>query len=106
MSKLKVGDQVIVIAGRDKCRTGKILSLSVARERVHVEGVNLRKKCVKANPQAGKSGGIVEKEFAIHISNVALFNPTTQKRDKVCIKKSADGKNVRYFKSNDERVDV
>lgn len=105
MNRLRKGDQVIVIAGKDKGRTGAILSFS-ENEKVTVESVNMAKKHTKPNPQAGVEGGIVEKEMPMSISNVMLLNPMTDKGDKVGIKTLEDGKKVRYFKSNNEVVDV
>jgi large subunit ribosomal protein L24 len=105
MNHLRKGDQVIVITGKDKGRKGTILSFS-DNEKVLVETVNMAKKHTKPNPQAGIEGGIVEKEMPLNISNVMLFNPLTDKGDRVGIKVLEDGKRVRYFKSNNEVVDV
>jgi len=104
MNRIKKGDQVIVIAGKDKGRQGVVLS--VADDRVVVEAVNRVKKHVKANPMAGVEGGIVEKEMPLAISNVMLFNPMTNKGDRIGFKTLEDGRKVRYFKSNGEVVDV
>ena len=104
MSKIKKGDDVIVIAGKDKGKRGTVLE--VKDDRVMVENVNMVKKHTKANPAAGESGGIVDKEMPLAISNVALFNPATNKADRVGFKTLEDGRKVRYFKSNDEIVDV
>ena len=105
MNNLRTGDQVIVITGKDKGRKGAILSFT-SNQKVLVEAVNMAKKHTKPNPQAGVEGGIVEKEMPLSISNVMLFNPLTDKGDKVGIKVLEDGKKVRYFKSNNEVVDV
>jgi large subunit ribosomal protein L24 len=105
MKKIKTGDNVIVIAGKDKGRTGQVLRLG-KNERVYVSGINMVKKHQKPNPQANDQGGIVEKEAAIHVSNLALINPATSKADRVGIKVLEDGKKVRVFKSNNEVVDV
>jgi len=105
MNHLRKGDQVIVITGKDKGRKGTILNFS-NNGKVLVEAVNMVKKHTKPNPQAGVEGGIVEKEMPLNISNVMLFNPLTDKGDKVGIKVLEDGKRVRYFKSNNEVVDV
>lgn len=105
MNKIKKDDEVIVLAGKDKGKQGRVLRI-LSNNRVLVEGVNLVKKHVKPNPQQGVQGGIVEKEAALHRSNVALFNGLTQKADKVGIKTLEDGRKVRYFKSNDEIIDV
>jgi len=104
MKRIKKGDQVIVITGKDKSRQGTVLN--VADDSVLVETINMAKKHVKANPMAGAEGGIVDKEMPLSISNVMLFNPMTNKGDRVGFKKLEDGRKVRYFKSNGEVVDV
>jgi large subunit ribosomal protein L24 len=104
MRKIKKGDEVIVITGKDKGKRGSVLS--VADDRVLVENCNMAKKHVKPNPNVGETGGIVEKEMPLHISNVALFNSAAGKGDRVGIKTLKDGQKVRYFKSNDEVVDI
>jgi large subunit ribosomal protein L24 len=105
MNRIRKGDQVVVIAGKDKGRQGQVLRVD-ADDRILVEAINMAKKHVKANPQAGVEGGIVEKEMPLHISNVMLLNPVTQKGDRVGIKVLEDGHKVRYFKSNGEVVDI
>ncbi len=105
MQKIKRGDDVIVLAGKDKGKRGTVTRI-VDADRVIVENVNMVKRHTKANPQAGVAGGIVEKEASIHISNVAIFNPATKKGDRVGIKTLEDGKKVRFFKSNNEVVDI
>jgi large subunit ribosomal protein L24 len=105
MRRLKSGDEVIVITGKDKGKTGKIVRM-IDGEKVVVENLNLAKRHTKANPMKNTPGGIVDKEMPIHISNVALFNPLTNKADRVGIKTLEDGKKVRFFKSNKEVVDV
>ncbi len=105
MKKIRKGDQVIVIAGKDKGRRG-VVTRRVNDEKVIVEGVNRVKKHVRPNPLRGIPGGIIEKEMPIHISNVALFNPQTQKADRVGIRVLEDGRKVRFFKSTGELVDV
>lgn len=102
--KIKKDDQVIVIAGRSKGKTGKIAKI-LRDGRVLVTGVHLVKKHVKPNPQAGVTGGIVEKEAPIAISNVALINPATGKADRVGYTIDESGKKVRIFKSNKAPVD-
>jgi large subunit ribosomal protein L24 len=104
MQRLKKGDEVIVIAGKDRGRRGNVIRV-YANGRVLVENVNVAKKHQRPNPNAGVAGGIIEKEVPINASNVMLFNPTTQKGDRVGTRELADGKRVRYFKSNDEVVD-
>ena len=105
MNKMRKGDAVIVIAGRDKGKRGTVLR-RIDEERVVVEGVNRVKKHVKPNPMKGQQGGIVEMEMPIQISNVALYNPSTQKADRVGFKILDDGRKVRVFKANGEVVDV
>ena len=105
MRRIKKGDNVIVTTGRDKGRRGSVLRL-VDAEHVLVEGVNKVKKHQKPNPMKNNPGGIIDKEMPIHISNVMLFNPTTQKADRVGLKVLDDGRRVRYFKSNGEMVDA
>lgn len=104
MSKIKKGDDVIVIAGKDKGKRGTVLE--VRQGRVMVENINMVKKHTKANPSTGESGGIIDKEMPMDISNVALFNPAINKGDRVGVKVLEDGRKVRYFKSNNEVVDV
>jgi large subunit ribosomal protein L24 len=103
MRKIRKGDEVIVIAGRDKGRRGIVLR-TVGRERVLVEGVNKVKKHQRPNPVKGVTGGILDKEMPLHISNVALYNPATKKADRVGIRVLEDGRRVRYFKSNGEVI--
>ncbi len=105
MRRIKKGDNVIVTTGKDKGRRGSVLRL-VDAEHVLVEGVNKVKKHQKPNPMKNNPGGIIDKEMPIHISNVMLFNPTTQKADRVGLKVLDDGRRVRYFKSNGEMVDA
>ena len=105
MNKIRTGDEVIVLTGKDSGRRGTVLR-RVDAERLVVEGVNRVKKLVRPNPMKGEVGGIVEKEMPIHVSNVALFNPATQKGDRVGVKSLEDGRKVRVFKSNGELVDA
>lgn len=105
MDKIRKGDGVIVITGKDKGKRG-VVKQRVDAERVVVEGINRVKKHTKPNPMKGQPGGIVEKEMPIHISNVALFNPASQKADRVGFKSLDDGRKVRVFKSNGEVVDA
>ncbi len=105
MQKLRTGDEVIVLAGKSNGQRGKISKIIKEKGRVVVEGVNMMKKHVKPNPNAQVEGGIIEKEAPMDISNVAIFNSTTGKADKVGIKVQEDGKRVRFFKSNGELVD-
>ncbi len=105
MKRLCKGDQVIVISGKDKGRQGTVLKV-MADDRVLVESINMVKKHTKPNPMQGVEGGIVDKEMPLHVSNVMLFNPVTNKGDRVGFKVLEDGRKVRYFKSNGEVVDV
>ena len=105
MKKIRKGDMVILIAGRDKGRKGAVIEV-LADDRLRVEGLNMSKKHQKPNPQANKRGGIVEKEMPLAASKVALWNPSAKKGDRVGIKTLADGKRVRFFKSNGEQLDV
>ncbi len=104
MNKIKKGDEVVVIAGKDKGRQGTVLQV-IEDERILVEGINIAKKHTKGDQQGGKPGGILDKAMPLHISNVMLFNPKTQKGDRVGIRVE-DGKRVRFFKSNNEAVDI
>lgn len=104
MNNIRKGDQVIIITGKDKGRRGTVLR--VDGDRLTVENINVVKKHQKPNPQKNVAGGIIEKEMSLHISNVALFNPTTQKGDRVGVKQLQDGRRVRIFRSNNEVVDV
>ncbi len=105
MQKIKKGDEVIVLAGRDKGKVGEVLQV-LSNDRALVNDVNTVKRHTKPNPNKGQQGGIIEKESAIHISNIALYNPETKKADRIGFKKLEDGRKVRYFKSNGEVVDL
>jgi large subunit ribosomal protein L24 len=105
MRKIKKGDQVVIIAGKDKGKKGVVLSFK-DENKLLVDGINLVRKHQKPNPTRGVEGGIVEKIMPIHYSNVALFNPATNKADRVGFRLLADGRKVRYFKSTNEVVDV
>jgi large subunit ribosomal protein L24 len=105
MNKIRKGDEIIVIAGRDKGKRGKVV-LRTDADRVLVEGINVVKKHTKPNPMKGEAGGIVPKNMPIHQSNVAIFNATTGKADRVGVKVLADGKKVRVYKSSGEEIKV
>ncbi|WP_290522943.1 50S ribosomal protein L24 [Alcanivorax sp.] len=102
MLKIKRDDEVIVIAGKDKGKRGTVQQV-LDNGRVIVGGINMVKKHVKANPNRGTQGGIVEQEAALHASNVAIWNPKSQKADRVGFR-FEDGKKVRFFKSNGETL--
>ena len=103
MEKIRKGDDVIFLTGKDKGKRGSVLR-RVDEDHVLVEGVNRAKKHMKPNPVKGVAGGIVDKDMPIHLSNVALFNPATKKADRVGFKVLEDGRKVRVFKSNGELV--
>ena len=94
--KIRRDDEIVVLAGKDKGKQGKVLSVLVSEDRIVVEGINLIKKHTKPNPQAGEQGGIVEKEASLHVSNVAIVNPATGKADRVGFR-FEDEKKVRFF---------
>ena len=105
MSKIRKGDDVVVLSGRDKGKRGTVLQI-IENNRILVDNVNVIKKHVKPNPNRGETGGIIEKEAPIQISNVALFNPNTNKPDRVGYKLLEDGRKVRVFKSDGEVADL
>lgn len=111
MKKIKKDDMVVVLTGRDKGRSGKVVKM-IGDDKALVEGINVVKKHVKPNPYKNTQGGIIERESTIHLSNLALINPITNKADKVGIKyieSKAVGekpRKVRYFKSNNEIIDA
>jgi len=103
MQKIKQGDDVVVIVGKDKGKSGKVAKI-LGNNKVLVEGINTVKKHQKGNPNLGVSGGIIDKDMPIDISNVALYNPKTKKGDRVGFRTLEDGKKVRFFKSTNEVV--
>jgi large subunit ribosomal protein L24 len=106
MKRIRKGDNVVVVSGKHKGSKGTVLAV-LDNERVVVEGVNRVKRHVKGNPnRPKKAGGIVDRDAPLHVSKVALFNPSAKKGDRVGIKKLADGKRVRFFKSNGEMVEA
>jgi large subunit ribosomal protein L24 len=105
MNRIRKGDEVVIIAGKDKGRRGHVTRV-LPNDRVLVENVNLVKKHQKPNPARGMGGGIVEKEASVHGSNVMLFNPATGKGGRVGFRTLEDGRKVRYFKANNEVLDV
>jgi len=105
MRKIRKGDDVIVLTGKDRGKRGTVLKI-VDAEHVLVEGANKVKKHQRPNPMKGLGGGIIEKEMPLHVSNVGLFNSATKKADRVGIKVLQDGQRVRFYKSNGEVIDV
>ena len=103
MLKIKKGDEVIIIAGKDKGKQGTVSSLE-ANGKCYVSGVNMVKRHTKANPQAGEQGGIIEKESLIDVSNISIFNPSTKKSDKVAINTLEEGKRIRVYKSTGKEI--
>jgi large subunit ribosomal protein L24 len=103
MRKIKRGDTVVVIAGRDKGKRGDVSKI-VDDTHVVVGGVNQVKKHTKPNPMKNQPGGIVTKEVPIHVSNVAIWNPVTQKPDRIGFRVLEDGRKVRFYKSNGEQI--
>ncbi len=103
MLKIKKGDEVIVITGRDKGKQGIVSSLE-PNGKCFVSGINLVKKHTKPNPQEGVQGGIIEKESLIDLSNIAIFNPSSKKADKVLINISEEGEKTRVYKSSGKEV--
>ena len=103
MRKIRKGDEIIVIAGKDKGRRGTVLQV-FPEQKALVEGINVSKKHQKPNPNMGVAGGIVDQEMPINISNIAVFNPKTNKGERVGINNSAEKK--RIFRSTGEDVDI
>jgi len=105
MQRIKKGDEVIVVSGRDKGKRGAVLR-RVDAQYVVVEGVNRVKKHMRPNPMKGVTGGIVDRDMPIHVSNIALYNPATKKADRAGVKSLEGGRKVRVFKANGEQVDA
>ena len=105
MQKIRKGDMVVLTTGRDKGRKGAVIEV-LADDRVRVEGLNMSKKHQRPNPQMGVQGGIIEREAPLHVSNVLVLNPATQKGDRIGFKTLENGRKVRIFKSNNEMVDA
>ena len=105
MQRIKKGDEVVVISGRDKGKRGTVLR-RIDAQHVVVEGVSRVKKHQRPNPMKGEQGGIVDKDLPIHVSNIALFNPATQKGERAGVKTLEDGRKVRIFKGNGEQVEA
>ena len=105
MNRIRKGDTVVVMVGKDRGRQGTVLRM-LRDNRVVVEGLNLVKRHTKPNPQAGLQGGIVEREAPLNLSNVQIYNPTTQRPDRIGFRTLEDGRKVRFFKSNKEVIDI
>ncbi len=103
MNKIRTGDQVIVIAGKDKGKQGSITKI-LSNGRCYVSGVQIIKRHTKPNPNAGIAGGVVEKEASIDMSNISIFNSSTKKADKVSVKSLEDGTKVRVFRSSGKEI--
>lgn len=103
MKTIRKGDQVVILSGKSKGKQGKVL-LCIDNKLI-IEGINLVRKHQRPNPIKGLNGGIIEKAMPIHVSNVGLYNPASNKADKVGFRLLADGRKVRYFKSTNEVVD-
>lgn len=106
MRKIKKGDEVLVIAGKDKGKKGQVLSVVDDGNKLIVEGINMAKKHVKGNPNANQPGGIIPKAMPIHRSNVMVYDAAAKKGSRVGIRVLKDGQRVRYFKGSDQLVDV
>lgn len=104
--RIRKGDEVVVLSGKNRGQRGSVLTMDTMRGRVIVEGVNVVKRHTKPNPQKGTAGGIIEREMSIHVSNVALFNPVTGRGDRIGVRTMGDGRKVRFFKSTMEVVDL
>ena len=102
MNKIKKGDDVIVLAGKDRGKRGTVLDISSDGKKARVNDINVVKRHTRANPNAQQAGGILSKEAPIQLSNLAVYNPSTNKGDRIGFKFLADGTKVRYFKSNGE----
>lgn len=106
MNRIRKGDEVVVVAGKDKGRRGVVVQVIAEDNRAIVEGINTAKKHMRPNPQAGIQGGIVDKDMPIDLSNVMLWNPVSKKGDRIGFKTLEDGRKVRFFRSDGEVVDV
>lgn len=104
--KIKKGDQVVILTGKDKSKRGTVVRVLRDEGKIIVENINMAKRHTKGNPQQGTAGGIIEKEMPIDLSNVAIWNPVTSKADRIGYRNLEDGRKVRYFKSNDEVIDI
>ena len=103
-TKLRAGDEVVVLAGRDVGKTGTLRKIFKSKNKAIVTGVNMVKKHTKPNPEVGVTGGIVEQESSIDLSNLAIWNTSTKAKDKISYSKDKDGKKVRLFKSSKKEI--
>ena len=103
-TKLKTGDEVVVIAGRDIGKKGNIRKIMKSNNKAVVTGINMVKKHTKPNPEMGITGGVVEQEAAIELSNIAIWNPSKKSKDKISYSKDSDGKKIRLFKSDKKEI--
>lgn len=104
--KIRKGDQVVVLTGKDKSKRGTVTRVLRDEGKVIVENINMVKRHTKGNPQQGTAGGIIEKEMPVDVSNIAIWNPVSNKADRIGYKNLEDGRKVRYFKSNNEVIDI
>ncbi|MFZ5657737.1 MAG: 50S ribosomal protein L24 [Pseudomonadota bacterium] len=104
MNRIRKGDRVVVIAGKDKGKQGEVVR--VLGDKVVVSNINVVKRHTKPNPQAGQPGGVIEREAPIHVSNVMLFNPASGKGERIAFKVLEDGRKLRVFRSSGEAVDA
>ena len=106
MNNIKKGDEVVILTGRDKGKRGVVLKMLRAKGKVVVENVNMAKRHTKGNPMQGKAGGIIEKEMSLDASNIAIWNRILNKPDRLGIRVLEDGRRVRFYKTNNEVVDI
>ena len=103
-TKLRSGDEVVVTAGKDSGKKGTLRKIVKAKNKGFVTGINLVKKHTKPNPEMGVTGGVVEQEAAIHLSNLAIWNPSKKSKDKISYSKDKDGKKIRLYKSDNKEI--
>ena len=103
-TKLKTGDEVVVVTGKDKGKKGTLRKILKAKNKGFVTGINMVKKHTKPNPEMGVTGGVVEQEAAINLSNIAIWNPSKKSKDKISYSKDSDGKKIRLFKSDNKEI--
>ena len=103
-TKLRSGDEVVVTAGKDSGKKGTLRKIVKAKNKGFVTGINLVKKHTKPNPEMGVTGGVVEQEAAIDLSNLAIWNPSKKSKDKISYSKDKDGKKIRLYKSDNKEI--